>query len=179
VLGTQTIPLLHVSQLARALGLPAPHTRETALVAWETAGCLRLWLERIRPLDWRALTLPTQSRGRSVRNLTVNVFHPFELLPGAWWDGRFDWDPDGDGEREQALQDAAAVVAYAERIAHAWTDFVAAHEGELDSRDSEVQSLRGELTFSELLESQRAHADFHRRELDEFLAAQRAVAEQP
>ena len=33
---------------------------------------------------------------RSLRNLTVNVFHPFELLPTAFDEGRFDWDPDLD-----------------------------------------------------------------------------------
>jgi hypothetical protein len=179
VLGTQTIPLLHVSQLARALGLSQPSARGNALSAWSATGTLQLWLDRIRPLGWPTLRQPTQSRGRSIRNLTVNVFHPFELLPPAWDTGRFDWDPDRDDERERALKSAAAVVEYAEQIAQAWAEFVATHEDELERRDPQVQTLRGDLSYSELLEAQCAHADFHRRELDEFLAAQRAVAEQP
>ena len=150
-----------------------------ALSAWSATGILQLWLDRIRPLAGRTLRQPTQSRGRSIRNLTVNVFHPFELLPLAWETGRFDWDPDRDDERERALQSAAAVVEYADRIAQTWTEFVAAHEDELERRDPQVQTLRGELSYGELLEAQCAHADFHRRELDEFLAAQRAIPEQP
>jgi hypothetical protein len=153
------IPILHVSQLAKALGLPAPLPPPTALLAWGTVGRLHDWVERLRPLDWETLTRPTPSCGRSLRNLTVNVFHPFELLPGAWERGRFDWDPNGDDEREQALQSAEALIGYAERIERAWADFVARHEEVLERRDPVVDSSRGELTYAELLESQLAHAE--------------------
>ena len=77
------------------------------------AAVLDAWLKLIRPLDQETLTAPTPSRGRSLRNLTVNVFHPFELLPTAFETGRFDWDPTLDEDREAAVQNAAAVVAYA------------------------------------------------------------------
>lgn len=149
-----------------------PSPPPTALLAWGTLGRLQAWVERLRPLDWETLTRPTPSRGRSLRNLTVNVFHPFELLPGAWEHGRFDWDPDGDDEREQALQSAAALSGYAARIESAWADFVAGHEEEFERRDPVVDSSRGQLTYAELLQSQLSHADFHWRQLAEFLSAQ-------
>ncbi len=163
------LPILHVSQIAKALGLPSPEPPPSALLAWETVGRLQEWLERLRPLDWETLTRPTRARGRSLRNLTVNVFQPFELLPGAWEKGRFDWDPNGDDEREQELESAEAVLAYAERIQRAWADFVVEREDELEARDPVVASSRGELAYSELLESQLWHVDFHRRQLEEFL----------
>ncbi len=163
------LPILHVSQIARALGLPLPAPPPSALLAWETVGRLQEWLETLRPLDWETLTRPTQARGRSVRNLTVNVFHPFELLPGAWETGRFDWDPTADDEREQTFESAETLVAYADRIQRDWADFVAEREDDLEARDPVVASLRGELPYSELLESQAWHVDFHRRQLEEFL----------
>jgi hypothetical protein len=166
VVGETTTPILHVSQLAAALGLPVPASAEPTRIAWETLPLLRSWLDRIRPLDLEALTAPTQSRGRSLRNLTVNVFHPFELLPAAWTTHDFPWDPDRDVERERALRTAAEVTAYAgERLA-AWTDFVLA----LGDGDPVVTSPRGELPFSALLESQREHVSFHHAQLVEFLA---------
>jgi hypothetical protein len=173
VLAERVIPILHVSQLAKALGLPTPAPPPTALLAWQTLGLLQTWVERLRPLDWQTLTRPTPARGRSLRNLTVNVFHPFELLRDAWEQGRFDWDPDGDDEREQALQSAEALIGYVEQIERAWADFVVSHEEELERRDPVVDSPRGELTYAELLESQLSHADFHTRQLTEFLEAHR------
>jgi hypothetical protein len=170
VLEGRVLPILHVSQLARALGLPAPGPPPSALMAWETVGRLQEWLARLRPLDRATLTRPTQARGRNLVNLTINVFHPFELLPAAWESGRFDWDPTRDDERERALGSPEEVVAYAEGIQRAWGDFVARREAELESRDPVVASLRGELTYSELLESQSWHVEFHQRQLEAFLS---------
>ena len=110
-LGDCVVPLLHVSQLARVLELPAPGPPPSALMAWETVGRLQEWLARLRPLDRATLTRPTPARARSLVNLTINVFHPFELLPRAWESGRFDWDPTRDDERERALASPEAVVA--------------------------------------------------------------------
>jgi hypothetical protein len=168
VLEGRVLPILHVSQLARALDLPAPGPPPSALMVWETVGRLQEWLARLRPLDRAALTRPTQARGRTLVNLTINVFHPFELLPGAWESGRFDWDPTLDDERERALGSPEAVVAYAEGIQRAWGDFVAEREADLESRDPVIDSLRGELTYSELLESQSWHVEFHQRQLEGF-----------
>ena len=153
----EATPILHVSQLAAAFGLPAPAGGDSTRLAWETLPLLRAWLDRVRTLD---LTAPTQSRGRTLRNLTVNVFHPFELLPAAWATGEFPWEPERDDEREQALGD---VLAYAEGILAAWTDFVLEHGEELGERS--VVSPRGELLFSALLDSQRNHIAFHLEQL--------------
>jgi len=153
-------PILHVSQLAFALGLPAPEGGDATRLAWETLPLLRAWLDRVRPLD---LTAPVpQSRGRTLRNLTVNVFHPFELLPAAWATGEFPWEPERDDERERALGD---VVAYAGNILADWTDFVL----EFGGGDRSVTSPRGEVSFSALLESQRDHVGFHLDQLVAFL----------
>jgi hypothetical protein len=158
-------PILHVSQIAAALGLPRPLGGGGLASGWELSSTLEAWLEALRPLDWAALTAPAASRGRTLRNLTVNVFHPVGLLPGAWETGRFDWDPDGDPEREAALADLPAVVGYAERIASAWSGFLLESEDDLEERDRDVVSPRGALTYSELLAAQLWHARFHLREL--------------
>jgi hypothetical protein len=164
-------PILHVSQLASMLGLEAPAQLEASRLAWDAAAVLDAWLKLIRPLDLETLTLPTPSRGRSLRNLTVNVFHPFELLPVAFDDGLFDWDPDGDDEREAPLQDAGAVVAYAGERTRSWRDWLLEREDELRERDPEVGSPRGSVTYTNLLASQRWHAAFHYRQLVAFLAS--------
>lgn len=167
-----TTPILHVSQLAAALGLPAPQPQESTRLAWETLPVLRSWLDHLRGLDLGLLTRPTQSRGRSLCSLTVNVFHPFELLPAAWRALSFPWAPERDGEREALLESAREVVAYAERIFAGWTDFVLEHAEELGGRDPTVVSPRGEVRFSALLDSQLKHASFHHRQLVDLLRAQ-------
>jgi hypothetical protein len=168
----RTLPILHVTQLAAALGLPGPEARSTAGLAWECSTILDAWLGHLRGLDLRLLTRPTPSRGRSCRNLTVNVFHPFELLPETWSTGRFDWDPDGDAGREAVLGDAEAVVRFAERAAAGWAAFLIAAGDELARDDPLVSSPRGEVTYSELLASQRWHASYHYRQLVDFLRSQ-------
>jgi hypothetical protein len=162
-------PILHVSQLATMLGLEAPAHLEVTRLAWDGAAVLDAWLTLIRPLDQETLTAPTPSRGRSLRNLTVNVFHPFELLPTAFETGRFDWDPTLDEDREAAVQDAAAVVAYASDRHLAWQDWLRESESDLLARDPDITSPRGRVTYANLLDSQRWHAAFHYRQLLAFL----------
>lgn len=162
-------PILHVSQLAPLLGLDAPAQLAASRLAWDAAAVLDAWVVLIRPLDFEALTEPTPSRGRSLRNLTVNVFHPFELLSLAFDDGRFDWDPDRDESREVELQDAADVVRYAADRHFAWQDWLREREPVLLDRDPEVDSPRGRITFGNLLDAQRWHAAFHYRQLTSFL----------
>jgi hypothetical protein len=99
----------------------------------------------------------------------VNVFHPYELLPTAFETGRFDWDPTLDEVREAALQDAAAVVAYASDRQLAWQDWLREREGDLLARDPDITSPRGRVTYANLLDSQRWHAAFHYRQLLAFL----------
>jgi hypothetical protein len=162
-------PILHVSQLASMLGLEAPEQLEASRLAWDATAVLDAWSELIEPLDFDTLIEPTPSRNRSLRNLTVNVFHPFELLPAAFDDGWFDWDPDGDDEREAALKQVDAVVAYANDRRLAWRDWLLAREHDLLGRDPHVGSPRGTVTYTNLLASQRWHAAFHYRQLLAFL----------
>jgi hypothetical protein len=175
VVGGEAMPILHVSQLAAALGLPAPETQGVSGLALETVAVLESWLGRVRPLEIAVLTAPTASRGRSLRNLTVNVFHPFELLPGAWTASIFPWEPDDDDGRETRLDTARAVVAYAERILAGWAGFVRTHGSELDEHDPVVASPRGNVRFSALVDSQLRHAWFHHAQLVEFLGQRPAV----
>ena len=169
LVGGVASPILHVSQLATMLGLEAPAHLEATRLAWDAAAVLDAWVKLIRPLDQETLTAPTPSRGRSVRNLTVNVFHPFELLPTAFETGRFDWDPTLDEDREAALQDAAAVVAYASDRHLAWQDWLRENERELLAQDPDIESPRGSVTYANLLDAQRWHAAFHYRQLLAFL----------
>ncbi len=162
-------PILHVSQLAAALGLEAPAAGASTRLAWETLPMLRSWLDRLRPLDYDLLLRPTKSRGRSLRNLTVNVFHPFDLLPAAWSSSSFPWEPERDDEREALLGTADEVVSYAARILADWTDFVLERSEELGGRDPVVVSPRGDLPFSTLLDSQVEHVRFHHAQLVDFL----------
>lgn len=168
--GGVVTPVLHVSQLALVLGVEPPPGEEAGGLAWDLAALLERWRGRIAGVDLSALTEPTASRGRSIRNLTVNVFHPVSLLPGAWDSGRFDWDPDEDGEREQRLTTAVAVRAYAAGIAAAWTGFLLEEGDAIGLRDPTVVSPRGQLSYAELLASQRGHAAFHLEQLPEQLA---------
>jgi hypothetical protein len=166
-------PILHVSQLASILGLRAPAQLESTRLAWDTVAVLDAWVKLIGPLDLETLVAPTPSRGRSVRNLTVNVFHPFELLPVAFETGRFDWDPDLDDRREATLQDAASAVAYASNRSAVWQDWLKENETRLLARNPEITSPRGGVTYSSLLDSQRWHAAFHYRQLLVFLDGRR------
>jgi hypothetical protein len=149
-------PVLHVSQLAHALGLAVPESDDATRLAWETLPLLRAWLDRVRSAD---LTAPTESRGRTLSNLTVNVFHPFELLPAAWTSGEFPWEPERDDERERAWGD---VIAHSDNILATWTDFVLG----LGEGDPPISSPRGDVSWSTLLDTQRNHVAFHLAQLE-------------
>ncbi|MEZ5100814.1 MAG: hypothetical protein R3C15_13645 [Thermoleophilia bacterium] len=151
------------------LGLPAPPQLEVTRLAWDLCAVLEAWVELIAPLDWETLTAPTPSRDRSFRNLTVNTFHPIELLPGAFETGTFPWEPERDEEREAAIRDAAALVAYARERQLAWQGWLLEREADLVERDPAVESPRGPITYANLLASQRWHAAFHYRQLLAFL----------
>ncbi len=126
---------------------------------------LDAWVAGLSGLSFHDLVAPTRSRGRSLRNLTVNVFHPFELLPAALEDGDFPWDPDGDAEREAALGTAVAVTEYAAERAAGWRWFLAGLGDRLAGELPLVSSPRGEIAFADLLAQQRWHAAFHYRQL--------------
>lgn len=160
------VPILHRSQLARLLGLPLADEAAPSALAWDCADVLDAWIEGIRGLTLTELLEPTRSRERTLRNLTVNVFHPFELLPGALEDGEFPWDPDLDPEREAALTSVTAIDEYASERATGWRWFLAGVADRLDAEELPVvRTPRGEIGFADLLAQQRWHAAFHYRQL--------------
>ncbi len=168
-----TTPILHVSQIAPVLGLPTPAALEAPRLAWDCTSVLGGWVELIETLEWEVLVQPTPSRDRTLRNLTINVFHPFELLPAAWTTGSFGWDPGLDSTREQELRSAEDVVRYARERHVGWLDFVLEREADLAQADRPISSPRGEITFANLLAQQRWHAAFHYRQLVAFLRGER------
>lgn len=130
---------------------------------------LRAWLDHVRPLPWPLILAPTPSRGRTIRELTVNTFHPFELLPDAWETGCFDWHPERDVDREAVLTTAETLARFGQSACDGFAAFLIRAGDELDERDPLVSSPRGDLRYSRLLTSQRWHAAFHYRQLLVFL----------
>ena len=165
------MPILHESQLASLLGLPATDATDPARTAGDTLTLLTSWCGLIEPVSWELLIAPTRSRRRTTRNLTVNVFHPFELLPEAWDNGLFAWNPDLDDEREAQLASADAVHQYATRVSDHWAAFLTNVSGSIGRDNPIVDSPRGEISFSNLLEQQRWHAAFHHRQIVDFLGS--------
>jgi len=165
----RAIAIQSVAQIAAALGLTDVDRLGSAVLAKDATSLLEDWARAIRDLDWDLLLEPTPSRGRSLRNLTVNVFHPFELLPSAWASGEFAWDPDRDGDRESRLPDSASVSAYVGRTLSEWHEFLRDVSEELQVHDPTIASPRGEVLYSQLLDAQRWHVAFHSRQLDAFL----------
>lgn len=162
-------PALDVSQIAEALGLPAPPAGSPAEEGNEALAVLRAWIEALRHASWEALLEPTPARGRTLRNLTVNAFHPFELLPAAWSSGEFPWHPEEDGAREQRLESVEELLGFAAGAADGWESFLG-HEPLTNDRD--VASPRGPVRFSALVSFQRWHAAYHYRQLAHVLGAE-------
>ncbi len=164
-------PILHISQIASVLDIPSSELEnENLRLAWDTVSILENWLEEVLPsASWDQIVKPTPSRGRTVRNLTVNAFHPFELLPVAWHEGRFDWYPEEDAQREEPITDFAGLNDYARKIFNKWQMFVMETEDEFEAHDPFVTSSRGDAPFSIVLRSQRWHVAFHHRQIVDFL----------
>jgi hypothetical protein len=99
------------------------------------------------------------------------VFHPFELLPGAWAEGTFEWHTkESDARREEPLQTAEAVHGYAQSCLFTFQGFLLDRQDDLDDSDPlVVTSNRGDASFSVLVHSQRSHAAVHHRQIVEFL----------
>jgi hypothetical protein len=169
VLDGQAHPVLHVSQIAELLGLVAPDSRSPARDGADALAILDSWLRLVSDADWEAMVQPTPSRGRTLRNLTVNVFHPFELLPGAWATGKFPWRPEEDGAREAGLGDRERLLAWAAAAADGWRSFLS--RADIGATDPVVTSPRGETRFSALVSSQQWHAAYHFRQLVHVLGA--------
>jgi hypothetical protein len=170
VVDEHATPVLHVSQVAEALGIPPPPSGSPGRDAAEAAAILDAWIGVVGEADWEALLAPTPARGRSLRNLTVNVFHPFELLPVAWSGGEFPWDPEDDGVREQRLGTAEELLRFAGVAVAGWRSFL--DREDLDASDPPVSSPRGPLRFSALVSFQRWHAAYHHRQLVHVLGGE-------
>lgn len=166
--------ILHPSQIAALLDLPLPEGEvHTPRLGWDAALILGDWIDSLSPASWEQLTKPTPARGRSLLTLTVNVFRPFEMLPGSWKEGRFDWyTGEEDTRRERTIGSRGQLEAFASEILLEWQWFMEEHGEELSRQDPLVRSNRGDAPFSVVLASQRWHAAFHHRQLVVFLGAE-------
>ena len=161
-------PIMHPMQIVAALGLPLERRAQGHRLVWDIYTILDAWCASIDLLDWEVLIKPTPSRGRSLRNLTVNVSYPIGLLPAAWRTGRFDWQPERDDEVESELRSSSDVRDFGRSIADRYLRFLTDEEEQLAVHDPEVHSPRGDMSFSALVEYQRWHAAFHYRQLRAF-----------
>lgn len=173
VLDGKAIRLLQVSQIASALGLPMPSIGEVHRLAWDTVPILEDWIEVLQNVDWEYLLTPTPSRQRSIRNLTVNTFHPFELLPEAWDTAEFLWDSAGplEIEREGQMTDKETLLAWMQRTSNSWQSFLLDHEEELQGEGPFTHTIRGDVTYNVILNGQRWHAAWHHRQIVDHLRA--------
>lgn len=175
----RTFPVLHPQQIASVLDLPRPGgSLDNVRLAWDTVSILENWVELLVFPTWEQLDKPTPSRGRTLRNLTVNTFRPYELLPGAWKTGRFDWyTGEEDAKRERLLTTREELEEFAAQVLRDWEMFLMEVGDELSHKDPVVHSNRGDAPFSVLLRSQRWHAAFHHRQLVDFLHAEGVILE--
>jgi hypothetical protein len=175
VIDDRPVEVMHPVQAATALGLPVPPRERTKQLAWDIHTLFEAWRRTIAALTWETLMLPTPSRGRTLRNLHVNVSRPIALLPTALRQRHFDWHPepghpDSDDEIERTLGSLEDASAFADEIASGYMLFLMEAEEELETQDPVVRtSHHGALPFSALLEHQRAHVAFHFRQMDVFL----------
>lgn len=168
------VPLHHPSQIASVLGAPPPpEPSSVRRVAWDTVTILDDWLEMLEPLPWEIMLLPTPFRDRSVRNLTVNVFRPFAMLPESWESHRFDWwGGEADLQQEALLRDKDAVLGFARPILLRWQSFLLDNEEDIAAQDPMIGSNRGDVAYSTLLTTHRFHSANHHRQVVAFLADQ-------
>ena len=166
-------PILHVSQLAALLGLPAPLALESTRLGYDLLLVVESWAANLAALPWELIVAPTASRGRNIRNLTMNAIYPVSLLPAAWKTGTLDWGiRDIDEELAVEYTDTSALTAFARGVYGIWGEFMLGADETLAVRDPEVDAPRGRLRYSNLLASQRWHASFHHRQVVEFLLAE-------
>jgi hypothetical protein len=176
VLDGHTTAIYHTSQVASLLGLAAAGSGEAPRLAWDLAVIVEAWSDELSAIvDWEVIAAPTPSRGRSVRNLTVNVHEPLYLMELAFETGAFSWDTDQDERLAGDLTDADAVRAYAQARTAGWISFLMEHGEDLGSADRSVAAGDETLRFSALLDAQRFHAAFHYRQLRTFLDSRGAA----
>jgi glutaredoxin len=175
VLDGATTAIYHVSQVAALLGMTPAQGGDAARLSWDIAALLEAWSDELLEVDWELMTLGTRSRGRTVRNLTVNVHEPIHELTVAWETGVFDWNTELDEERATALGDANELRAYAHARTAEWITFLSGLGDELSLGDPMIRAGDEDVTFSSLLDAQRFHAAFHYRQLRVFLSERNAA----
>jgi hypothetical protein len=168
------VGIIHVSQLYSLLGLARPADLGERRRAWDLVTMQQIWLSVIRPLEWATILAPTPSRGRSIRELAVNVFQMFRPLQTAWETGRFVIDVPSEMAIVQSL-DAPRLAHYLEEIALEWEAFVLEHDdrqppSERTTRvwrttDSGERTLLGELPFGGVLAFVANHTAGHLRQV--------------
>ena len=161
---------MHVSQLAALLGLPAPPSLESTRLGYDLLLLVESWAVNIRALPWETLVAASPSRGRSIRNLTMNAIYPISLLPSAWETGSLPWGV-RDVDEELAVQytSTGALADFVDEVYGMWSGFMLDSEETLARSDPIVETPRGLLPYSQLLSSQRWHVAFHHRQVVEFL----------
>ena len=172
VTGEVATSISTLAQLAAAVGVEPPPGQPVAQEAGECLALLHAWLAHARAFDWQLLSRPTPSRGRTLRELTVNVFEQFEHAPEAWETGELRRDPDDDASRAAAFPSRQELVGWADGIAQRWGDFLLLHERELDDAPPPFSSVRGMLEWGPFVSAKRWHTAFHYRELVEFCEAE-------
>lgn len=167
----RSFPVLHPVQMASVLDLPRPGGfPDTLRMAWDSVAILENWVEVLPKTSWELVLKPTPSRGRSIRNLTVNTFRPYGLLREAWRTGTFDWyTGEEDTKQETQIEDLEGLEAFARSVLRSWEEFVTTEADELAVEDPRIASNRGDAPFSTILGAQRWHAAFHHRQLLDFL----------
>ena len=178
VVDGHTTAIYHVSQVASLLGMTPASSAESVRLAWDLAAVLEAWSDQLAAIDFETMIAPTPSRGRTIRNLTVNVHEPVHEMTVAWEHGTFTWDTDRDEGRADRLEDEQAVRSYAEAKTAEWIMFLTDLGDELGRRRADVQAGAERLSFDALLDAQRFHAAFHYRQLTTSLA-QRGEAGPP
>lgn len=168
----QVVPLHHPSQIASVLGSPATEdVSSVRRVAWDTVSIIDDFVELVRSATWEQILIPTPYRDRSTRNLTVNVFRPFQMLPESWDSHRFDWwGGEADLQQEALLRDKDALIGWATTIALDWRSFVLEHEDEISHEDPMIGSNKGDVPYSTLLVTHRYHSANHHRQVRDVLS---------
>lgn len=167
----EALPLHHPSQIPAMIGSPeVEETSSARRVAWDTTTILEDFIELIRSATWEQLNIPTPFRDRSSRNLTVNVFRPFAMLPESWESHRFDWwGGEADLQQEALLRDKDALVGFATGIFIAWQSFLLDHEDDIAASDPIIGSNKGDVPYSTLLITHRFHSANHHRQIRDVL----------
>jgi len=167
--GTSTL-IMHVSQVAALLGLPAPPAPAATRLAYDIAVVVDSWAANVRALPWELVVAESPSRGRSIRNLTMNAVYPISLLPAAYATGTFEWGlVDMDEQLARGYGTTEALADFARRVHDEYAAFVFAHEDVLAESDPWIDAPRGRMRFSDLLGHQRFHISFHHRQVVAFL----------